>query len=96
MLLLLILALLPSAFTVYAYFNDGTIRLVDAAPRLEKGGVFAPLRDPDFFRERLTILNDAVAWDIDGNRDPCTCVDLDPCEMYESCPVVADPLREVI
>ena len=96
MLLLLILALLPSAFTVYAYFNDGTIRLVDAAPLLEKGGVFAPLRDPDFFRERLTILNDAVAWDIDGNRDPCTCVDLDPCEMYESCPVVADPLREVI
>lgn len=82
--------------TVYAYFNDGTVRQLDAAPLLEKGGVFAPLRDPDFFRERLTVLNDTVAWDIDGNRDPCTCVDLDPCEIYETCPVVADPLKDVI
>lgn len=83
-------------FSVYAYFSDGTIRLLDASLLLEKGGVFAPLRDPDFFRERLTVLNDTVAWDVDGNRDPCTCLDLDPCELYESCPVVADPLKEVI
>lgn len=89
-------AVAGNGFTVYAYFNDGTVRLLDAAPLLEKGGVFAPLRDPDFFRERLTVLNDTVAWDIDGNRDPCTCIDLDPCEIYEGCPVVADPLREVI
>ena len=89
-------AVADERFTVYAYFNDGTVRRLDAAPLLEKGGVFAPLRDPDFFRERLTVLNDTVAWDIDGNRDPCTCVDLDPCEIYETCPVVADPLREVI
>ena len=34
-----------------------------------------------------------MAWDIDGTRDPGTCVDLDPCEMYETCPVVDDPLR---
>jgi len=54
------------------------------------------LRDPDFFRERLTVLNDAVAWDVDGKRDPCTCVDLDPCELYDTCPIVADPLREVV
>ena len=32
----------------------------------------------------------------DGNRDPCTCVDLDPCELYETCPIVEDPLREAI
>ena len=89
-------AVAGDGFTVYAYFSDGTVRLLDASPLLEKGGVFAPLRDPDFFRERLTVLNDAVAWDVDGNRDPCTCVDLDPCELYESCPVVADPLKEVV
>ena len=83
-------------FTVYAYFHDGSIRLLDAKPLLEKGGVFAPLRDAEFFRERLTVLNDSVAWDIDGNRDPCTCVDLDPCELYETCSVVDDPLKEVI
>lgn len=89
-------AVADERFMVYAYFNDGTVRRLDAAPLLEKGGVFAPLRDPDFFRERLTVLNDTVAWDIDGNRDPCTCVDLDPCEIYETCPVVTDPLKEVI
>ena len=82
-------------YTVYAYFHDGTVRLFDASPLLEKGGVFLPLRDVDYFRTRLTVLNDAVAWDIDGTRDPRTCVDLDPCEMYETCPVVDDPLREV-
>ena len=62
---------------------------------LEKGGIFLPLRDVDFFRARLTVLNDAVAWDIDGTRDPGTCVDLDPWEMSETCPVVDDPLCEV-
>lgn len=83
-------------YSVYAYFSDGTVRLLNAAPLLEKGGVFAPLRNPDFFRERLTVLNDAVAWDIDGTRNPCTCVDLDPCALYESCPIVSDPLQEVV
>lgn len=83
-------------FTVYAYFSDGTIRLLDTKPLLEKGGVFAPLKDAEFFSQRLTVLNDTVAWDVNGDRDPCACVDLDPCEIYESCRAVADPLREVI
>ena len=89
-------AVAGDGFTVYAYFSDGTVRLADAAPLLAMGGVFEPLRDPVFFRERLTVLNDTVAWDIDGTRDPSTCVDLDPCELYDTCPIVADPLREVV
>ena len=84
----------PRGFTYY--FHDGTVRLYDASPLLEKGGVFAPLRDDAIFRERLTVLNDTVAWDLDGNRDPAACIDLDPCELYESCPVVEDPLKEAI
>ena len=63
-------------FTVYAYFSDGTVRLAD----------------PSFFRERLTVMNDAVAWDVSGSRDPYTCIDLDPCQMYDSACPVADPL----
>ena len=31
----------------------------------------------------------------DGPRNPETCVDLDPCEMYETCLIVDDPLREM-
>ena len=82
-------------YTVYTYFHDGTVRLFDARPLLEQGGVFLPLRDMDFFRKHLTVMNDAVAWDMDGTRNPCTCVDLDPCEIYETCPIVDDPLQDV-
>lgn len=79
-------------FTVYAYCNDGAVRLVDVKPLISKGGVFAPLADMEFFQERLTILNDTVAWDITGNRDETACVDLDPCWIIEAAPIVDDPL----
>ena len=32
-------------FTVYVYFLDGTIRLLDAKPLLKQAGVFSPLCD---------------------------------------------------
>ncbi len=82
-------------FTVYAYFSDGTVRLLDAKPLIQRGGVFSPLADEQFFRERLTVLNETVAWDIAGTLDPTACVDLDPCTLYEDCPIVADPLEVV-
>jgi hypothetical protein len=80
-------------FTVYAYCNDGAVRLVDVKPLIASGGVFAPLSDPELFRERLTVLNDTVAWDIAGNRDASECVDLDPFQIFETAPIVEDPLR---
>lgn len=86
-------------FSVYVYFHDGTVRLLDVSHLVQKGSVFASLQDTDFFRDRLTVLNDMVAWDVDGNRDPCTsctCIDLDPCQLYEACPIVEAPLRESI
>lgn len=43
-------------FTVYIYFHDGTVRLLDATQLVQKGGVFAPLQDADFFRDRLTVI----------------------------------------
>lgn len=82
-------------YIVYTYFLDGTVRRFDAKTLIEQGGVFLPLQNEDFFHIHLIVLNDAVAWDMDGTRDPRTCIDFDPCEMYESCPVVDDPLREV-
>lgn len=81
-------------FTVYAYCNDGAVRLVDVKPLISLGGVFAPLADPDFFRERLTVLNDTVAWDIAGNRDTTACVDLDADRIFAEAPIVADPLED--
>lgn len=81
--------------SVYAYFQDGTIHLLNALPLIQKGGFFSPLQDVDFFRNHLTVINDTVAWDIDGTRTPCTCIDLDPCELYETCPIVDDPMKDV-
>ena len=81
-------------FTVYAYFNDGTVRKADIKPLIRKGGVFSPLADENFFRERITVMNSAVAWDVTGTRDNTKCIDLDPCSMYENSPVVPDPLAE--
>lgn len=83
-------------FTVYVYFLDGAIRLLDAKPLLKQGGVFSPLCDQDTFRNSLTVMNGTVAWDLDGTRNTSACIDLDPCELYDSCPSVADPLQEVL
>ncbi len=82
-------------FTVYAYFSDGTVRLADIKPLIARGGVFAPLADENVFRSRITVLNDAVAWDLEGNRDETACIDLDPGKMYRESPVVDDPLEAV-
>ena len=78
-------------YTVYAYFNDGSVRLADIKPLISQGGVFAKLQDEQVFRETLTVMNHAVAWDLEGNRDATKCIDIDPCTMYESSIIVKDP-----
>ena len=80
--------------TVYAYFSNGEIKRYDMSPAIARGGVFAPLADQTFFTERLTVLNDTIAWDTSGNHDPCQCIDIDPFEVYAA-PSVADPLESV-
>ena len=81
-------------YTVYAYFSDGSVRRADIKPLIEKGGVFSHLADRDFFVDRLTVMNGAVAWDVAGNRDETACIDLDPWNMYETSELVDDPLAE--
>lgn len=78
--------------TVYAYFSDGSIKRYDMSKAIAKGGVFSLLKDNDFFQERLTVLNNTVAWDISGNLDPTDCIDIDPFAVY-SAPTVQDPLK---
>lgn len=84
-----------SDFTAYAYFSDGAIKLVDVKPLIAEGGVFEQLADPTFFRERLTVLNGTIAWDVSGTRDPYTCIDLDPCKIYKTGRSVKDPLGQI-
>lgn len=79
-------------YQVYAYFTDGSIHLYDMTPLVARGGVFVPLRNMDYFRDKLTVLNDTIAWSADGDAE--SCIDIDPFEVYTA-PAVADPLESV-
>ena len=78
--------------TVYAYFSDGSIRRQDLSRLIRPGTIFAPLADEAVFRNCLTVIDGAVAWDLSGNRDPRTCIDLDPFSTYQSSEALDDPL----
>ena len=79
-------------FEVYAYLNDGSVRLYDVKPLLKKNTVFEPLMDIQTFKEKLTIINETIAWDMGGNRDPYKCIDIDPFALFDQASV-ADPLE---
>ena len=72
-------------FTVNVYFDDGRIKLYDAKPLIEKGGIFTCLGDINFFKDRCAVLNHTLAWDVNGNLDPTECIDVCPDVIYEEC-----------
>lgn len=69
-------------YSVYVYFEDGKIVCYDMQPMLEKE-VFRPLKNMDIFMNACTVMNDTLAWDIQGNRDQTACLDIDPDTLYE-------------
>lgn len=69
-------------YSVFVYFEDGKIVCYDARPILEKE-VFQPLKDIHVFMNSCTVLNDTLAWDIQGNRDTSSCLDIDPDTLYD-------------
>ena len=79
--------------TVYAHFSDGSIRHADISGMITPGTVFEALLDEEFFRDRLTVIGGAVAWDITGDRNAAKCIDLDPVTMYQTARIVKDPLE---
>ena len=58
-------------FHVQVFFDDG------------KAEIFKPLRDIDAFKEACTVMNGTLAWDLSGNRDESSCIDIDPFTVYE-------------
>ncbi|MDR0551376.1 MAG: DUF2442 domain-containing protein [Spirochaetaceae bacterium] len=88
-----VLQVVPSNnFEVYAYLNDGSVRLFDVKPLLKEGTVFEPLMDIHTFKEKLAVINGTVAWDMGGGRDPYKCIDIDPLTVFEQ-KIVPDPLE---
>ena len=70
-------------FTVNIYFDDGTVKIYDAKRLIEKGGIYAPLEDLDFFINRCVIMNNTLAWDVSGNWDTEMCIDVCSDMLYE-------------
>ena len=68
-------------YTVYVYFSDGKIVCYDVKYLLDKN-IFKQLKDKDIFMNTCTILNDTLAWDVGGNRDETSCIDIDPETLY--------------
>jgi hypothetical protein len=82
-------------YTVFVYFSDGSVRKVDVKPLIYSGSVFEPLSDIEVFKNTITVLNDTVAWDLEGNRDTRRCLDIDPLTIYETA-AIADPLAAAV
>ncbi len=68
-------------YTVYVYFEDGKVVCYDVKPFLQNG-VFTQIEDINVFIDRCTIMNDTLAWDVSGNGDPASCIDIDPETLY--------------
>ncbi|MBE5981858.1 DUF2442 domain-containing protein [Lacrimispora sp. AGF001] len=69
-------------YHVQVFFDDGKIVEYDASGLLQ-GEVFKPLQNIQVFKDTCTVLNDTLAWDITGDRNPSECIDLDPFMLYE-------------
>ena len=61
------------------------------APLLNKG-VFKQISDLKVFMSKCTVINHTLAWDLGGNFDPYTCLDIAPETIYDEGVEVADPL----
>ena len=82
-------------FTVYVYFSNGQVKLYNAKPLIEKGGVFKKIADIDVFMRTCTVLNRTLAWDLSGRFDPTTCIDVDPEVIYQKGRDSQDPLAHI-
>ena len=68
-------------YVVEVLFQDGKIIHYDVKPLLQKGA-FQLLNDVNFYKNRCTVLNHTLAWDISGEYDPTNCLDIDPYMLY--------------
>ena len=63
---------------VTMYYNDHMPPLFHAEYNGQKA-----LVDINAFKKACTVMNGTLAWDISGNRDESSCIDIDPFTVYE-------------
>ena len=76
-------------FKVFVYFDDGSIKLYNASELIQQG-IFTKLQDINVFKDTCTVLNGTLAWDLEGNYNESTCLDIDPFDIYEKSPEVEE------
>ena len=74
-----------SGYSYLVIFDDGIRAVIDFADYLERGPVFAPLRDPQFFRQ-ARVEGGTIAWPNGADIAPET--------LYEKCEQVAAADRD--
>lgn len=91
-----VIQVLPTKdFKVYVYFSDGRIKLYDVSHLISRG-VFQKISDIKDFMDKCTVMNGTLAWDIAGNFDIYSCIDIDPETIYINGQEVDDPLFQEI
>lgn len=80
-------------YDVAVYFVDGNIKKYNVSHLVGKG-VFSVLEDKDFYKNNCTVLNNTLAWTLDGKYDPSNCLDIAPDTIYEKGISIEDPLKE--
>lgn len=68
-------------YVVEVLFQDGKTVYYDVNHLLDKG-VFSLLKDKEFYKNRCTVMNHTLAWDVSGKYDSTTCIDIDPETLY--------------
>lgn len=79
-------------YQVYLYFDNGEIRRYDCRWVQSEAGVFERLHDLATFKNKRTVMNGTLAWDLSGTRDPYSCTDLCPDTIYRESVPDRDPL----
>lgn len=69
---------------VYCLCGDENFRIYDATELVELGyGVFENFKDPTFFYDRCGVINNTLAWDTIGDKNPYKCIDVNPEHIYK-------------
>ena len=87
-------ALIPTDdYKVYVLYENVKKYLYDANRLVKR---FNILQDMDFFKNRCKVINDTLAWDIDGDMNEENCIDIAPESIFNSEEITDEELEDYL